>query len=135
MPPERELTPRQIRAVSAILEADTRADAARQAGVSERTLRRWANLDPFRAEVRRQRSRVLDSTASILAGGSARCAAVLIQVATTGGGPLDAVRVSAARAVLDAATKAEELSTVTARLDELEASFAAQPKTGGTRWA
>jgi len=125
------LTPKQFKAIDAILSAGTREEAATRAGVSERTLRRWLNTDTFRSELRRQRTRMLDATASILTVGSAACARALVAIATAGGGPRDNVRVSAARAVLDLAAKAEELSTLSARLDALEAAVAATARTRG----
>jgi hypothetical protein len=133
--PAPELTPRQVRAVAALLEADTREQAATSVGVSDRTLRRWLQLPPFAAEMRRQRTQALDRVATILTAGAAACARALVDIATKGGSKRDAVRVSAARAVLDAAARAEELSTLTARLGELEAQVASQAgKPGGRQW-
>ena len=43
------VTPKQARAVSALLTNRTIEDAATAAGVNARTLYRWLELDPFRA--------------------------------------------------------------------------------------
>jgi hypothetical protein len=53
-----DLTDRQRRALAALLTARTAQDAASQAGVGERTLRRWLNRPSFRVaytEASRQR--------------------------------------------------------------------------------
>lgn len=114
-----DLTPRQLRAIEALLVSDNRGVAAKGAEVSERTIYRWMLLPAFAEEVRRQRSQVLDATATALSAGSAVCARVLIKIA---GGEIRAnpTRVAAAKAVLDLANRYEESATLAARLEALE---------------
>lgn len=119
MKPEPELSPVQIRAIDAILAADTREQAAAAIQVNERTIRRWFALPAFASELRRRRSRVLDGTASILATGSAAAARSLISIAT-GAIKAPPARVAACKAVLEHATSFELNATTDERLAALE---------------
>jgi hypothetical protein len=128
------LTPRQVAAVEAVLESDTREQAAMRVGISERTLRRWSAMPPFAAELRRQRTRVLDGVASAAVSGSATCMRVLVAI---GAGKIkaDPTRVQACRCVVDFALRLEEQSTLAARISDLEAQVSALPNAkGSTSW-
>lgn len=46
------LTPKQLRAVEALMSGSTLGAAAAKAGVSRRTLARWLDTEPFRAALR-----------------------------------------------------------------------------------
>jgi hypothetical protein len=125
-----ELTARQVAAIGAILANSTQEEAAAAVGITPRTLRRWSANERFAAELRRQRTRVLDQVATVLAGGAAAAARSLIQIAT-GEARASAARVSAAKAVIDAAQRLEEAGTIAGRLDELEQQLAAPGTRGG----
>ena len=129
------LTPRQLRAIVGILEHDSREASAKAAGVSVRSLQRWLALPAFAAELGRQRSRMLDATATELIRGSAGAARALIAIAK-GETKATAPRVAAARAVVDLAARFDERGGLLERLEKLEAaaSEAAARPTGGRPW-
>jgi phage terminase small subunit len=114
-----ELTPRQTRAIAALLTCDTREASAKAAGVSVRTLQRWINLPGFAAELGRQRSKLLDATATELIRGSASCARALVDIAN-GRTRASAPRVAAARAVVDLAHRFDERAEYLERFEALE---------------
>jgi hypothetical protein len=120
MTPETPLTPRQSRAIAAILEAPTRTEAALLAGVAERTLRKWSRLPAFAAELARERSKILDAVATEIIVGALGCARALIATATGAGRRADPARVSAASRVIDLALALDERSSIVQRLETLE---------------
>src|SRR5215216_5607143 len=72
------LTPKQEKAVVALIASKTVEEAAGKAGVSPRTLYRWQHEDPlFQAEWRSQRRAALDSAIASLQSGCIEAAEVL----------------------------------------------------------
>jgi hypothetical protein len=131
---EPTLTSRQLTAVAAILGSATIEEAAASAKVAPRTLRRWSTLPPFRAELARQRSRLIGDVLTELARASVEAARVLRDIAV---GPAPAApRVAAAKAILDMTGRFEEATTLEQRLSALEAAIGTgQPASGGGgRW-
>ena len=124
-----ELTPKMQAVIRALLAGESRDEAARIAGTSLRSVYRWARLPHFVSELRRARTVMLDATATALASGSASCAKVLVDIAQRGG-PLDATRVSAARAVIDLAVRFEEQGEMARRIEELEHALSSQKTPG-----
>ncbi len=102
--PVEPLTPKQLTAVSTLLDTDSLADAAQAAGVSENTLRRWLALPHFVAAYDAETHGRYGSAMALLRAASGEAAQVL-RLALRG--EVDAVRVQAAVAVLDLANKAE----------------------------
>lgn len=113
------LTPKQRAAIAALVSGQSYGDAARTAGVSERTLRRW-RLDPqFAAEIRRADSEQLGEIARVLNGASRTAVDVLITIMTDGRAS-KALRLRAAVEVLKHRAALFDLTTLSERLDELE---------------
>lgn len=116
------LTPRQHRAIGALLEHDTQEAAATAAGVGVRTLRRWQGDAGFTAELARQRDRLVGAAALRLARGMDAAAAALVAMAS-GNAPPSSARVQAAKAVLEAAVVLAEFSSMESRVSELERAW------------
>jgi hypothetical protein len=112
------LSPRQMVAVAALL-SNTREEAARCARVTARTLYRWMQAPGFRAELARQRSRVVADALTTLAAGVEDAATTLRAIAKNNRAPA-ASRVTACRAILDFAAGYDERSSLLARLEDLE---------------
>jgi flagellar motility protein MotE (MotC chaperone) len=111
-------------AIVALARGLPKADVARDAGVDVRTIFRWLEADEFRAKVQLERSRLLERAIGRLADHAADAANVLGKLANDDETP-PAVRVSAARALLEHAVKLrdsleleERLAAVEARLEE-----------------
>jgi hypothetical protein len=109
-----ELSTRQRRAIEALLTAGTRREAARQAGVAERTLRGWLAQEPFRTAYREAGRARLQEAVTLLRAVCGEAVEVLrcaLSDESTG------QRIRAAQILLDAGLKAE--------VDELDARVAA----------
>ncbi|MDX2169206.1 MAG: hypothetical protein SF182_19205 [Deltaproteobacteria bacterium] len=111
LPERRLLTPKQRLAVDALLSSASRAAAATACGVSERTLLRWIKLPAFAAAYQAAgRAQFTDAQAQLKA--ASRDAAEVLRGAL---GDADAgVRVRAAAAILDAASRAELAAVIQA---------------------
>jgi HD-like signal output (HDOD) protein len=117
------LTPREVLFVEGIARGESLADSATAAGVSYRTARRW-RLKPHVAEAIRNRvGENLSQTRAILSAGSSRAARSLVSM-SDGTTPAESARVSAARAVVESATKLAEIEELASRLAEIEAQLA-----------
>jgi hypothetical protein len=100
----RLLTAKQRAAVHALLSCPSRAAAAAACGVSERTLLRWFKLPAFAAAYQAAgRAQFLDAMAQLKS--ASRDATDVLRAALDD--PASAVRVRAAGAILDAASRAE----------------------------
>ncbi len=114
-----QLRPRQARAVVALLREPTAAKAARHAGVSERTLRRWLADADFQAALKAVRAEFFGSVLSRMQGGAEKALEALHAV-------LDdeqarhSEKVAAARVLLDHAHRAAEALDFDERLGALE---------------
>ncbi len=110
------LTPRQQRAIVALLsEASARAAAA-SCGVAERTLYRWLADKTFRRAYREASRRLLDDAVGKLRAGAADAIDTLRSALKAEG---ESVRVRAAQVLLDAALKADG-DELAARVEALE---------------
>ena len=117
--------------VAALAAGRTIRDAAREAGVSERTARRRAGDPAFAAAVRGLRDRTLRDTAAALAaqaGATVRALAALRDNADS-----EAVRLGACRALLEATLKVREAADLEERVSALESEMAPPggPQRGG----
>ncbi len=123
-----ELPPVRARAVFALLRQPTRAKAAREAGVNERTLRRWLADADFRAALDVTRRDVFGEVLSRMQGGAEKALEALHGVLDD-----DAARpsekVAAARVLLDHAHRAAEALDSNARLAALERALEAREET------
>ena len=104
MPAQADLTPKQKKAVAALLTSRTQAEAAKTAQVGERTLKRWL------AEDERFKAAYQHALRDLLAKASAKLSK----------GTDESARVSAAKAVLDQALRFSEFADVLQALTALE---------------
>jgi len=116
---KKQLTPRQLRAVDALLSGATYQDAAKSAGVTDKTLSRWRKQPAFDDELRRRGTVAVSDASRRLTGTLDNAVDVLREVMNDEEAP-QSVRIRAARYILDAATKLLELSEVMERLEALE---------------
>lgn len=125
----RVLNPAQVRALAALLEDGSPKRAAAAAGVNERTVRRWCESEPFRAEYQRRARLLADDARVDLLAASAQAVATLRAGMASGSA---ATRVRAARAVLELAARLTD-DDLTARLAELERRVAERWTDGTSR--
>lgn len=114
------LTPKQEKALSALLNEPTIEKAAKQAGVSRVQLWRWLNESTFSEAYTEARGRLFESTMTALQSASVAAVETLREITTDANAPAS-VRVSAARTILDTALKAREALEAEERLTALEA--------------
>lgn len=98
----RNLNPAQAHAITSLLRHGSPKRAAADAGVNERTVRRWLDIEPFREEYRR-RSRLMSQEAATDLLAAQRQAVATLREGMTSGSP--ATRVRAARAVMELASR------------------------------
>ena len=106
--------------VAAIASGATVADAARLAGVSERTVRRRLSDPAFRAELSRAHSAMLESTIGTLAEASTEAARTLRTLLAPSVAP--SVRLRAAVAVIDFTRRLADERDLEERIARLESA-------------
>jgi hypothetical protein len=120
-PAKSRTTPEERRgwavALAALLTEKTLDDAARRAGVSTKTLRRWLAHPVFARQYRQERSRIVEHAVARMQQASARAVEAL-ELALTVGMPADRIR--AARAILDYSVQGIDLFDVASRLEAVE---------------
>jgi hypothetical protein len=99
-----ELSPKQTRALVAMLTAKDVASAAKQAGVGERTLHTWLDNPAFRAALKEAEASAVDKAVSLLAGASQYAVGVMLSIMMDESTP-GRVRLRAAQSVLDQMVK------------------------------
>jgi len=114
-------TRRHETALAALLSEPTLEAAAKKVGVSISTLSRWMTIPEFAEKHRAARRDSVSAATTALQRHAAGAVATLAAVMDNPEAP-PAVRVSAARSVLDLAYRAAELDDVLARLAALEQS-------------
>ncbi len=122
---ESGLSAREIVFCDHLASGETSCQAAKAAGVCERTARRWRQRPEIQAAVRSRLHDALASARAILAQGTARAARSLVDLSDTGTVG-DAAKVSASRAVIETSLKLTELEQLEARLAEVERQLATQ---------
>ena len=123
---EGRLSVREIRFCDLLATGETSCQASKAVGVTDRTGRRWRLRPEIQAAVRSRLNDSVGAARSIMACGAARAATGLVAMAD-GSEPAESPRVSAARAVVEGATRLVEIEEIEARLAELEARLANQP--------
>lgn len=113
------LSPRQERALQAVVSHPTLKEAALAAGVSDATLWRYMKDPEFERRLREARRVAVGHAAVRLQGATGEAVAVLRELMTRVEAP-PAARISAARAVIDYSFRAVEMDELRARLRELE---------------
>ncbi len=124
-----DLTPKQYKAVRALLAAPDVTAAAKDAGVSRDTLYRWMGEPAFVAAVREAEADALAAVSRSLVRLATRAAATLEAAMDTPYAPVT-VKVRAADAVLSRLLQVRELVTLEARVRELEARMEADGEGG-----
>jgi hypothetical protein len=106
-------------AIGALLTCPSLPSAATSCGISESTLLRWLQNETFARRYRRERTRMLESTVSLLRQKSVAAVETLAEVAGDKQSPSGA-RVSAARSLIELAIKGAEMQDLEARIADLE---------------
>jgi hypothetical protein len=114
-----DLTPKQTRAVLALLEQPTLKDAAKAAGVGEATLHRWLKDEAFKAEYMQARREAVRQSIAHLQSATGEAVTCLRAVMNSNSAS-DAAKVSAARAVLELSIKSVEIEDLAERVKQLE---------------
>ncbi len=94
------------------------ADAAVEAGVSERTVFRRLQDPAFRADLAEQRQKILDATVVVMTNGALDAARVLGELVGSEAPP--GVRLAAARAVIELSIRMREHAQISARTDAID---------------
>lgn len=116
-----ELTPKQHRAISALLTAPTLKAAAEQAGCGERSIRVWLEDAAFVAAYRAARREAVGQAVAQLQRLSGAAARTLGDIMESGAHA--SVRLAAARTILEMAIRAVELEDLAARIAALEERY------------
>jgi hypothetical protein len=119
----------QTRAIAALLTAPTQGDAAREVGVSERTLHNWLQGPQFRAAVRGAAKELLTVTLSRLQAAARDATDTLIRSLNCGNA---ASEVRAAGLLLENAIKVSELLDLQERVEALESKMGGKTYVAGT---
>lgn len=107
------------RALSALLTSDTKAEAARKAGISDRTLRSYLSDPAFSAEYERRKKKLL-SDATRQMQQSMRIAVSTLRGIIQSQGSRDSDRISAARLILEYSLRYTEITDILSRIEDLE---------------
>ncbi len=105
--------------VSSLISSPTIQEAAKTAGISTATARRWQQLPEFREQYDAAKRALVSRAITDLQNSASRAVQVLVDVAEDPESPASS-RVSAARAVLDHAMKGTELEDFETRLQAIE---------------
>jgi hypothetical protein len=108
------------RAINALLSGDTIEEAAREAGISKRTLLRWLREPEFRAAYTQAKADVLKMASGILTRNMGRAAKVLSEIFDGAPTPHTGARVTAALGTLRMAFDSFELENLEERIRKLE---------------
>lgn len=119
------LTAKHYNAIAALLSEPTVRKAAEVAKVPERTLYTWLKRPAFAAEYRAARREATAQAQARAQQYSSSMVGVLVSIAADTRKSA-AARTTAASKVIDIAIKSVELDDLAARLDALEAKYAAQ---------
>lgn len=114
-----KLSRKKERAIKALLEHDTHADAAKAVGIGEVTLWRWLREPDFKEAFREAKRRILDEALTTLQKATGKAIGALVSILEDQGKPASA-RVSAAKTILETAVKAVQFEELEARVEELE---------------
>ncbi|MCC7355504.1 MAG: hypothetical protein IT330_17315 [Anaerolineae bacterium] len=114
-----QLRANQRRGIAALLAAPTLAEAATQAGVHERTLRRWLKEDAFRHALHQAQDEMLGQAMRQSLAAMTDALTTLQDIMGDDLVPA-AARVTAARSILEHATRLYEATTLAERLAALE---------------
>ncbi len=114
-----KLTPKQERALVALLDCGEIKKAAEIAEVGEVTLWRWLQLSDFQTRYRAARRQLVETAIAQLQSDCTTAARVLREVAEDREAPASS-RVAAARAIIEQSVSAVQLTDLQERLEEVE---------------
>jgi hypothetical protein len=129
---EAALSPREVRFVDAIAAGEVGCQAAKLAGIADRTGRRWRQRPEIQAAVRSRLNDSLATARAILAQGSARAAKSLVDMSDDES-IATSPKVAASRAVIEQATALTSVEDLQAKLAELEARLQQPGRPGFNR--
>lgn len=111
------LSPRQRKAIAALLESPSTLAAAERAGVGRTTLCRWLTLPAFRSALDRAKDEIFAAAMARIASASGEATNTLLALLRAESEP---VRLGAARAILEAAAGHLDARAIAAKLGEIE---------------
>ena len=117
--------------ILAVASGRTLRDAARAAGVAERTAYRRAAEPGFKRAVQQARADLLARAVGQLADATTAAVATLVALLDA---EADTVRLSAARAILDSAMRGAELVDLAARVESVEVMLALDKPPERSTW-
>lgn len=120
------LTPRQRKAVEALLGTGEASAAAKEAGIARDTLYRWLKEPAFSQAVKEAEAKAIDDLSRMLVRLGRTATATLAKAMTDAATPMS-TRVRAADVSLSRLLQLRELATLEARVSELEASVGIGP--------
>ena len=126
---EEKLTPKQERALVALLDCGEIKGAAKVAGVGEVTLWRWLQLPAFQSRYREARRQLVETAIALLQSDCTIAVRVLREVAEDKQAPASS-RVAAAKTIIEQSIGAIELMDLQDRVEMLEKML---PVTEGKR--
>ena len=120
-----DLTPKQEKAIGALLSESTMEEAAEAAGVNRATIFRWLQQEEFQTAYTQVRRESVKHAIARLQNRSSEAVEVLAEIMKD---EMNApfARVSAAKAIIEYSIKAVEVEDLAKRLAELEALFKLQ---------
>jgi hypothetical protein len=116
----------------ALAEGCSIVEAARRAGVSERTIRRRLATPRYRSEVALLRAKVLDAALGQLIAATTAAVTVLVELL---GARSETVRLAAASRILEHALELRELTEVEGRVQSLEQVLLRRTEEVRVSWA
>ncbi len=127
---EEKLTPKQERALVALLNCGETKRAAELSGVNESTLWRWLQLSDFQSRYRAARRQLVETAIAQLQSDCTIAVRVLREVAEDKEAPASS-RVAAAKTILEQSIGAIELMDLQERVEMLEKTL---PQQGKKTW-
>jgi hypothetical protein len=115
----KELTPKQTRAIVAILSTKDLGTAAKVAAVGERTLYSWLDDPAFREALHKAEDKVIEAATTKLICTSQEALTVIVSIMQDEEAPAS-VRLRAAQTVLDQMIKLRLLGNLAVRVNALE---------------
>lgn len=106
-------------AIAALITAPSVAIAAKQSGVSQRSLARWMEDGEFAAEVQAARNELLQGAIQRLKASAFDAVGVLMEIAANPASS-DMARVSASKTLIELALRVGTIEALEKRIDELE---------------
>lgn len=115
----KQLEQKQEKAISALLQAQSIREAAKESGIAEATLHRWLKDESFKEAYRAAKREVVQHALCKLQRSAGKAVKVLIDIAEDEKTPASA-RVSAAKVILETSLKAVEYEDLEKRISEIE---------------